>query len=187
MSLETGRLVIIDVNIFANLQRINPDCELLDLICDCYQGHGVGDGAQLGVIDYCESAVAKIECVRISDESIAEFLFAHNGPDLRKRFTDPVDVKLLAFAVSLPDCILLTCDRKLLETAAEYDVERACFKAAIAYANRRLGNAIVEEPIYATGEMDSVGSHPFFHYGNDKHCPRCDPKRACDVRRDLRR
>lgn len=185
MSAEAGRPVIVDVNFFENLRRVDPDCGLLDLICDCYQGQAMGDGPQLGVVDYCEGAVSKLECVRIRDEAIAEFVFAHEGSDLQKTFKDPVDIKLLAFAVSLPDCILLTCDTKLLETAAHYNIERACFKAAIAYANRCLGNAIVEDPAYATGEMYSPGPHPFIHYGNDKHCPRCDPKRSCDVRQDL--
>lgn len=185
MSAEPGRLVIVDVNIFENLRRIDSDCELVDLVCGCYQGQGMGDGPQLGLVDYCEGAASKIACVRISDETIAEFVFAHEGPDLRKTFKDPVDIKLLAFAASLPDCVLLTCDTKLLATAAQYEIQRACFKAAIAYANECLQNGIFEDASYMTDDMHSRGPHPFFHYGNDKHCPRCDPALACTVRQDL--
>jgi hypothetical protein len=122
VSAETGRRVIIDVNIFENLRQIDAKCELLELICECYQGRGMGDSVQLGMLHYCKSAACKLECIDISDETIAEFIHAHDGPHLQKTFADPVDIKLLAFAVSLRDCVLLTCDKKLLMTAAHYDI-----------------------------------------------------------------
>jgi hypothetical protein len=88
------------------------------------------------------------------------------------------------FAVGHAGSILLTCDTRLLRVAASYDVQRACFKTAIAYANQCFGNGVFDDDAFDTDAMHTAGAHPFFHYGNDKLCPQCDPRWECDVRRD---
>ena len=181
-----GRCVVIDVNIFQNLHTINADCDLLDLICDCHEGQEkIGDRAQLDMLDYCEEASAQIEDHGVSDEAIAEFTLAHEGEDLDHYFKDASDLKLLVFAVRNARSVLFTCDKRILIIAGHYAVERACFKAAIEHADRRLDGGIFQDPAYATEMMHLPGPHPFFNFGNDKHCPRCDPEEQCSTRRDV--
>ncbi len=183
---EPRRCVVIDVNIFQNLRTINADCDLLGLICDCHEGQGkIGDRMQLDKLDYCQAAAASFEDHGISDEAVIKFALAHEGEDLGNYFKDGSDLKLLVFAARNARSVLLTCDKRILIIAGRYAIERACFKAAIEHADRDLDGGITQDPAYATDMMYMSGPHPFFHFGNDKHCPRCDPKKQCSTRRDV--
>ena len=143
---EQGTLVF-DVNFFARLREINPECELHSLISLSFDAIGYGDEQQIQLMNYCECLSNNLRWHNVSDEKALEFVYAYRGTlDLAKIYDDPTDIKLLVFAKQSARSLLLSCDSRLLRLSEDQNVPHHCFKAAIGYANDQWENGIFEDP-----------------------------------------
>lgn len=184
-------VALVDASFFGHLRLLGHDgCDLLEFILDCHGGCAEGDGSELEAIDYCVEALsnADINHHGISDREAMEWYSdrdATEAESLRRLFEDGADLKLLIRAISLRGKeMLLSCDRRLLFASARYDLSHRCFKATIAYTDESMGGGVRNRPEFCTDQMETGNGHPFFYYGEDKHCPRCDPKKGCIARGD---
>lgn len=184
------RTVLIDTCFLACLHACDPRCELLGLVIDYYGERGVGDGRQLRLCTYCRDAIADhLGDHGISDEAMASWLDKQSSDKARRLIQlkdDPADLKLLVYALKHGQAILLTCDQGLLQCCHLYDVPHRCFKAALVEVDLELDGALLTEYTAVAQALNrSPPSHPFVQLGHDRHCPKCDPGRACGVRRDV--
>jgi hypothetical protein len=177
------RWVVVDTNVFAWLQRIDDECGLIDLICDAYSGRGVADHGQLAIMDYCLRLSSHLKHHDVTDEQVIAFTLDYLGRfNLSRINDDPVDLKLVVFAIEHKGSWLLTCETKLLQLSEEQGVHHACFKAAIHNLHTCVGG-IFNDDGYATAEMfETGGRHPYYHYSNDRRCGQCDSSRLCATR-----
>jgi len=182
-------VAVVDVNFFEFLKWIDSDCSLTEFIIERFGPSAVGDRVQLQRMDYCESMKTLFSDHGISDEELMAWIMDTKpqiAEILRKHLIvdDLVDAKLLRYAVREDNATLLACDAKLLIMAEKLEVPHYCFKAALAETDTFMNGGIFDDPDYQTAKMERGGEHPFFHYGNDKHCPRCDVGCQCRHRKD---
>lgn len=178
--MSVDQAVVIDTNFFSLLNRINSDCELIELICDAYSGKGFADHDQLKEMDYCQDLRSKLAHHEISDEQVSEFIFNYSGKmNLACINEDPVDLKLIVFTKNHNGAHFLTCETKLLELCEEQVIRHACFKAALHRLSDCIGG-IFNDAAYTTNDMfERDGGHPFFHYTSNHQCHRCDKSGFC--------
>ncbi|MDD5037109.1 MAG: hypothetical protein PHE55_20475 [Methylococcaceae bacterium] len=177
--------VVLDTNFLALLSKIDVDCELVDLIIWIYGNTGIADHPQLLKMDYCQGLPKLLNHHGISDEQVAIFLWTYKGAvNLQRIKKDPVDLKLILFAIDNPGAMFLTCETGLLALAEDQKVRHACFKAATHKLDTSIGGGLFADPAYRTSLMfESEGNHPFFHYSNNKRCPKCDALGRCATRK----
>lgn len=172
------RAVVIDVNFFAWLHRIDADCELIDFIREAFGGHAVGEGPQLDRISYCTSAAASMHRHDATDSEVVAMMHARPDVDFPRVLDDPADGRLLVYA-HRQGGVLLTCDTRVLMLAHRLGVEHWCFKAALWETDDAWGGEITACGDYATEAMEDPGPDPYFNRGCCKHCHKCDPNRQC--------
>lgn len=182
--MRKGRLVVFDTNFFGWLNQIDAHCELVDLICDVFDGDGVADHSQLLKMDYCPGLIRILSHHRVTDEQVALLLMTYKGP-LKLEIIhndDPTDLKLIVFAAQNKGSTLLTCEGALLQLSDELDLNHWCLKAVIHRVDQDTGG-FFDQPGYKTQAMfDEFGKHSFFHYGANKRCPQCDSKNKCSTK-----
>lgn len=179
------RKVIFDTNFFGWLNRIDTNCELVELLCELFEGKGVADYPQLLKMNYCLELRASLSHHNITDEQTALFLISYKGRlNLQcVHDDDPTDLKLVVCAVQNGGSVFLSCESALLQLSDELGLEHWCFKAAIHKLDGAIGG-VFGEPIYQTQSMfDTAGTHSFFHYyAKNKRCPQCDTKSRCQTK-----
>jgi hypothetical protein len=175
--------VVIDTNFFGLLNRIDSDCELIDLICESYSSKGFADQDQLAMMDYCQDLKSKLQHHGVSDEEVSEFIFNYSGKmNLARINEDPVDLKLIVFTKNHGSASFLTCEAKLLELCEEQNIRHSCFKATLHHLDGCVGG-IFNDAAYCTNDMfDRNGGHPFFHYADNRRCDCCDKSGFCVTR-----
>ena len=176
--------VVIDTNNVDRVHAVDTTCALADMIVLVFGSFGVGDLQQLARKPHCVDVLRKIKDHGTSDEEAALFVMNYKGHcRLDRIIEDPVDIKLLVFALKYPNSMLVSCDRRLLMLAADLSQKRTCFKAALHKVHVDMGG-LFDDPSYTTAEMfDRAGKDPFFHYTCDTRCLSCDPEGECDTRR----
>ncbi len=161
--MRKGRLVVFDTNFFGWLNQIDAHCELVDLICDVFDGDGVADHSQLLKMDYCPGLIRILSHHRVTDEQVALLLMTYKGP-LKLEIIhndDPTDLKLIVFAAQNKGSTLLTCEGALLQLSDELDLNHWCLKAVIHRVDQDTGG-FFDQPGYKTQAMfDEFGKHSF--------------------------
>nr|VFK15021.1 MAG: hypothetical protein BECKLFY1418C_GA0070996_101234 [Candidatus Kentron sp. LFY] len=183
---------VVDTNFFSWLRRVDRDCGLIEFVLDHFGPMAFADREQLEKMGYCQEVKALFTDHGISDESAMDWMdwIGYVQPKIAKRLLqhaisdDLVDVKLLQCAMGVENPTLLTNDKWLLGVADEIPIPHFCFKGALFEVDAGLDGTILTDPDYQTEQMEEPGSDPFFHYGNDKNCPKCDRDHRCPCRRD---
>ena len=174
-------LVVFDTNFFGWLSKIDANCELVDLICDVFNGNGIADHCQLAKMDYCPGLSQILSHHNITDEQTIAFLISYKGRLNLQRVhnDDPTDLKLVVFTAQNQDSVLLTCETILLQLSDELGLHHWCLKATIHRIDQDTGG-LFDQPAYLTEAMfDEFGRDSFFHYGASKRCHLCDSKNQC--------
>lgn len=181
--MREGCLVVFDTNFFELLSWIDEDCQLVDLLCDTFEGQGIADHDQLVLMDYCQGLVEKLAHHAITDEQVMEFVFRYQGAlSLQRILNDPSDLKLVVCVIKNSGSVFLTNDWRLLSLSDQEHLEHWCFKAAIHQLDQKSGGLFNEQDYQTQSMFDEAGKHPFFHYENDKRCPLCDSKNQCSTK-----
>ena len=175
--------VVIDTNNVDRVHAVDTTCEVIDLIVLVFGTFGVGDLRQLARKPHCVDVLRKIRDHGTSDIEVALFVMNYKGHcSLERIIEDPVDIRLLVFALKYPNSVLVSCDRRLLMLAADCGQRRACFKAALHKVHVDTGG-LFGEPGYTTAAMfDPAGNDPFFHYAYKRRCTSCDHDDGCRTR-----
>ncbi len=189
--MPSTRTAIIDTNFIQRAYKVDPSCDLLELICDAYSAQGIVDHAQVAKISYCDNLTERFADHRVTDEQVAEFMLSYQGQfKLDRVVRDPVDLKLVVFAMQhIENCTFLTCEARLLELSEQQGIGRACFKAALHQLDEQIGG-LFDGATYQTDAMfiplediETSRRDPFFHYSLALRCPPCHPSSHCKTHR----
>ena len=166
----------------------------MDFVVFCFGPLAIADLDQLKRMPYCQNVNVSFTDHGISDEEVMTWINSHFDQGivahLRKHTIsdDLVDIKLLQYAEGTDASTLLTNDKWVLFMAHEMDVRHFCFKAAFAETDTCMDGGLFDDHYYLTEQMKEPRKEskndPFFYYGCDTHCPRCDPNNLCGHRQD---
>lgn len=181
--------IIIDTSIIDRVYKVDNSYSVIEWIIEGYSGKGIGDHAQISKTWNCPSLAHCIQDHGITDEEVILFTSRYQDMPRLRRLRDPredpVDLKLLLFAQRHASSILVTGDKRLLYCAAEFNLKRSCFKAALHHTDEIFGQGtIYDNDSYNTEEMFEqlsfiVKRDPFFHYLDRSKCEQCHPKNDC--------
>ena len=176
--------VVIDTNNVDRVHAVDATCGLVDMIVLVFGSFGVGDRQQLALKPHCVDVLQKIKDHGTSDDEAALFVMSYKGHcRIDRIIEDPVDIKLLVFALKHSSSVFVSCDRRLLMLAAELSQKRACLKAALHKVHVAAGGLFGDQSYTTAAMFDATGKDPFFHYMCDTRCSSCDPTGECDTRR----
>jgi hypothetical protein len=186
--MPSGSVAAFDTNFFDHLSRIDSECSLIELFVLVFEvDRGVADHGQLRKMDYCTDLCEKLDHHGYSDGEILDFVRnapRHLAQQIDKISEDLADLGLLLAVRDNSESVLLTCDRRLLFLAKDMGEVHYCFKASVHELEDNVGG-VISESDYDTGEMFTGIGNPFFDFGMDRHCPRCDPSNSCRSRQDV--
>lgn len=173
-----SRAIVFDVNFLSLMHCIDETCDLLDYICECFEGYAVGDEQQLREMDYCKHVADEVAYQDATDEEVTKMVYSWASLSFERVKRDPADLKLLAYA-DRENGVLMSCDSGVLRLAHGMEVEHWCFKASVWEADKAMEGGIAAEPAYKTEIMEQDGRNPFFYRSCCTRCGVCDPPQNC--------
>lgn len=177
--------VIVDACFVSKLRLIDETCGLIEYF-SLLGGECVLDYEQF-TKSPCNHTEPECACIDdgIDNEDVIGFFLEYPGSRrLEDHYTmdgkrgDPHDLKILAYAAKEGNCLVLSCDKVLLELCEDLTIRHYCFKAGLAKLGQR-SSEIFSSPRYNTAPMFLSGDDPFFHYPNKQHCEVCHPVVSC--------
>lgn len=189
MNLLPHNKAILDASFLGRLSRIDTSCDLIDFVGNYLAGGCVLDNRQFRQSP-CNEAQHECQYIEdlMSDEEIVEFYVSH-AQDLDRVYSqersrgDFHDVKIMALASTLGNCIVLSCDGALLWTCWHFSIDHLCFKAAV-IKMCVFDEHICGEQEYSLEQMRTETEDPFFGFSVDRYCSICHGQNSCGFHPD---